>query len=64
MGRQVTKPRFERDEGETWRDVAIRIAKDEGLQDEVGAAYDRYMALPNETEEDAAWCALYDWDLL
>lgn len=52
-----------REENETWKDAAMRVAKKYGLEEEVGEAFDKYTA-QGDSEEQAAWAACYDWDLL
>ena len=55
--------RLERQENETWKDAAMRVARAHGLEGEVGEAYARYIE-QGDAEEQAAWAACYDWDLL
>lgn len=52
-----------RNTGESWRQAAMRLAAKHGLEGEVGDAYQKYIE-QGDTEEDAAWAACYDWDLL
>lgn len=50
-------------ENESWKDCAIRYAKHYGLEEEVLADYEKYInnAAP---EEDAAFWACENWDIL
>ena len=48
---------------ETWRDMAIRYAKSRGLKREVLREYNRLVS-KGWKQDQAAWGALYDWDLL
>jgi len=54
--------KLERQENETWREAAIRVARTHGLEEEVGNTFDSYIA-QGDTEAQAAWAACYDWDL-
>ena len=52
-----------RNKNETWRDMVIRYAKPWGLKRDVLHEYSRLIDKgwkPNQ----AAWGALYDWDLV
>lgn len=52
-----------RNKQETWRDCVKRYAKPHGLETEVLEAFD--LSVGNGEEEgDAAFHALYEWDLL
>ena len=52
-----------RKKGETWLDAALRRAEDRDLIVEVQAEYDASRA-KGASEAQAAWAALYTWDLL
>tara|TARA_R110002020_G_scaffold209490_4_gene415462 strand:+ start:181 stop:372 length:192 start_codon:yes stop_codon:yes gene_type:complete len=52
-----------RKEKETWRDMVIRYAKPWGLKHDVLREYNRLIN-KGWKENQAAWGALYDWDLL
>ena len=54
----VTKPAHE-----PWRFAVIRYAEPYGLEEDALAAFDKYIE-EDIPEPDAAWYALYDWDLL
>jgi hypothetical protein len=49
-------------EGEKWRDAVKRIAAQFGLEEECLEEYDE--AAKNDDDADAAWGALYEWDVL
>lgn len=51
-----------RQEGETWKDAAFRIARVHGLEHEVMDVYEAEIAR-GASEEEAAWTACYDWDV-
>ena len=48
---------------ETWRDMVIRYAKPWGLKRDVLREYNRLIS-KGWKQNQAAWGALYDWDLL
>ena len=48
---------------ETWRDMVIRYAKPWGLKRDVLREFDRLVS-KGWRRNQAAWGALYDWDLL
>ena len=48
---------------ETWRDMVIRYAKPWGLKRDVLREYNRLIN-KGWKQNQAAWGALYDWDLL
>lgn len=48
---------------ETWLEAAVRYAKTEGLERDVIKWYYRYKD-GGLTDEEAAYEALYEWDLL
>ena len=48
---------------ETWRDMVIRYAKPWGLKREVLREFD-HLVSKGWKQNQAAWGALYDWDLL
>lgn len=54
---------LERLENETWRDAALRVAKQQHLEAEVAEAYDAYIKQGSQ-EAHAAWSACYEWDVL
>jgi hypothetical protein len=51
-----------RQEGETWKDAARRIARVQGLEHEVMDIYEHEIAR-GSSEEEAAWTACYEWDV-
>lgn len=55
--------RLERMENETWKEAALRVAKAHGLEGEVDESYKKHIE-EGDSEEQAAWAACYDWDLL
>jgi hypothetical protein len=48
---------------ETWEEVMLIRARKWGMEEEVRATYAEGLAEGKEPH-DAAWCALYEWDLL
>lgn len=52
-----------RKEGESWLQAALRRSEYYGLQKEVRAEYDAALA-QDASPAQAAWAALYTWDLL
>ena len=58
MPLSVIKP-----ENEPWRFAVIRYAEPYGLEEDALAAFDKYIE-EDIPEPEAAWYALYDWDLL
>lgn len=58
----MTSLGIKRQPGESWRDCAIRIGRQYGLEHEVTEDYDAAIAR-GETEEEAAWGACYEWDV-
>jgi hypothetical protein len=54
---------MKRGPSETWRQAVERIAKVYGLERECLEDFDAAIAA-GEAEDRAAWCALYDWDVL
>lgn len=54
---------FRKTENETWREAVARVARPYGLDNECLSAYNRSVE-QGVGEEEAAWCALYDWDCL
>jgi hypothetical protein len=52
-----------KNKGETWIEAALRYAKPYGLQWEVTTVYERCLKA-GAAEEDAAYAALSEWDLL
>jgi len=53
----------ERLKSETWREMVERYASAYGLEKEALAYFDSEIKC-GTSEQDAAWEALYDWDLL
>lgn len=53
----------ERLENETWRQCVERYARKYGLESEALDYFDNEIRR-GEKEADAAWTALYEWDLL
>lgn len=51
-----------REDGETWKDAALRMARPWGLEIEVAEWYDSEVAR-GEPEDQAAWAACYEWDV-
>lgn len=51
-----------RNEGETWRECAIRYGRRFGLQREITEMYDAAIK-HGEIEEQAAWGACLEWDV-
>lgn len=49
--------------GESWRDAVKRISNKYGMEQECLESFDAYVAA-GDSESEAAWCALYDWDSL
>ena len=58
MGIGITK-----DTHETWEEIMLIRARKWGMEEEVRATYAEALAEGKEPH-DAAWCALYEWDLL
>ena len=58
MGIGITKEAHE-----TWEEVMLIRARKWGMEEEVRATYAEAVGEGKEPHE-AAWCALYDWDLL
>lgn len=54
--------RLKREENESWRDCAIRQASKYGMADEVAQSFDSLLEF--EDEENAAFDACYEWDVL
>lgn len=52
-----------RNPDESWRQAALRAASRYGLEEEVSEDYAARLK-SGESEEDAAWGACYEWDLL
>ena len=52
-----------RKENESWRDTVIRYGKPWGLQRDALREFDRLVS-KGWKQNQAAWGALYDWDLL
>ena len=52
-----------REEGETWRDCAIRYARKEGLEEEVLGLYQHYIEMGYD-EGLSAFYACSEWDVL
>lgn len=52
-----------RNDGESWFEAAMRHARAVGLQEEVYDCIEQFM-LEGDSEEEACWCALFEWDLL
>lgn len=52
-----------RQEDETWYDCAMRYAKKYDLESEVKDDYDQGIK-DGDSEEEAAWGACYEWDIL
>jgi len=52
-----------RNEGESWLDAVKRIAGKYGMEEDCVAAYCECIEA-GESEELAAWNALYEWDCL
>ena len=52
-----------KNEGETWREAAIRYATKFHMQGEVEETYDHLIA-DGENEASAAWGACLEWDVL
>lgn len=50
-------------ESETWREAALRQAARYNMEGEVAEFYDRFIAA-GDTEDQAAWGACYEWDVL
>ena len=55
--------RLTRKPDQSWRDAAIEQARRFGMESDVAEDFDRYKAT-GDTDENAAWCACYDWDVL
>jgi hypothetical protein len=53
----------ERLENESWRECVVRYAKKYGLETEALDDFDSAIKR-EENPKDAAWSALYEWDLL
>ena len=53
---------IKRNPDESWHDCAMRYAKKYGLEHEVEKEYQESIAA-GESEESAAWCACYEWDI-
>lgn len=51
-----------KNEGESWRDCAMRYAKKWGLEHEIAHAFDACLA-SGDSDEEAAWAACYEWDV-
>lgn len=54
---------FSKQPDESYRDAVARIAGKCGLDNECLEIFDRLIA-QGDTETEAAWCALYEWDCL
>jgi len=54
---------FSRGQSETWRQAVERIAKRWGVELECLEDYDEAISA-GYSEGHAAWCALYNWDVL
>lgn len=54
---------LKREEGQSWKDAAIAAGKPYGLQEDVAEAYDSNKKL-GFSDEDAAWGAALEWDVL
>lgn len=54
---------FDRLEGESYRDVVVRLAKQSGLVEECLEEFDRLVG-DGVAENEATWSALYEWDCL
>lgn len=52
-----------RNEGESWKDAALRVAKQYGLYDEVHEQYHKFIH-KGYSEDDAAFYACEEWDIL
>ena len=52
-----------RNENESWLECALRYAKPYGMEHEVKEYYDEFIA-NGSTEENAAFDACLEWDLL
>lgn len=50
-------------EEETWRQCALRYASEYGLDFEVEASMDKFLS-QDASEQEAAYNACYEWDLL
>ena len=48
---------------ESWRDAVVRYAEPWGLTRDALETFDRLIGA-GTSEDEAAWCALYDYDLL
>lgn len=54
---------FDRLDGESYRDVVVRLAKQSGMVGECLEEYDRLLR-DGVAEDEATWAALYEWDCL
>lgn len=52
-----------RREGEGYRDVIVRLVKENGPVEECLEEFDRLLG-NGVAEDEAAWAALYEWDCL
>ncbi len=55
--------RLSRKPDQSWRDAAIEQAKRFGMEDDVAEYFDRFKAA-GDSDEDAAWSACHEWDVL
>ncbi len=51
-----------KNEGESWRECAVRYGRKWGMESEVTEEFDRLRGLGDD-EEQAAWGACYEWDV-
>lgn len=54
---------LKRNDGESWRDCAVRYGKRYSMEKEVVGWYDQAIK-DGDTEEEAAWSACCEWDVL
>jgi hypothetical protein len=62
MPSEMTPLVIRRTESESWREAVIRVAKPWGLVWECLETFDAHIR-NGSSDSEAAWCALYDWDL-
>lgn len=51
-----------RESGESWLDALIRLSEEYGLEEDVEASFYAFLR-DGMDEPDAAYSALYDWDI-
>ncbi len=52
-----------REENEEWKAAALRHGRKYGLEKEVADAYEEHLK-GGSSEEQSAWAACYDWDVI